>query len=142
MGASFIGLEVAAALRTRDIEVHVVAPDKRPLERVMGPQLGDFIRDVHEEKGVVFHLEDTATSIDGRKVKLASGATLAADLVVAGIGVRPRIALAEAAGLALDRGVAVNAFLERAAQESLQPVTLHDGPILTAGRISEWNTGW
>ena len=75
IGASFIGLETAAALRARDIEVHVAAPEKRPLERVFGPQLGDFVRALHEEHGVIFHLEDSVTAIGTKNVTLKSGAT-------------------------------------------------------------------
>ena len=73
IGASFIGLEVTAAFRARGLEVHVVAPEKRPMERILGPQMGDFVRALHEEHGAVFHLDDTATAIDDKQVKLKGG---------------------------------------------------------------------
>jgi NADPH-dependent 2,4-dienoyl-CoA reductase/sulfur reductase-like enzyme/nitrite reductase/ring-hydroxylating ferredoxin subunit len=115
LGASFIGLEVAAALRAREIEVHVAAPEDRPMERILGREMGDFIRALHEEHGVVFHLKNTASAIDGKAVRLSGGGTVEADLIVAGLGVRPRLALAQAAGLKVDRGVVVDAHLETAA---------------------------
>src|SRR3954447_2823872 len=68
IGASFIGLEVAASLRARQIEVHVVAPEKRPMERILGPAMGDLVRSLHEEKGVIFHLEDSPIAIEAGRV--------------------------------------------------------------------------
>jgi NADPH-dependent 2,4-dienoyl-CoA reductase/sulfur reductase-like enzyme len=70
IGASFIRREVAAALRARKIEVHVVVPKKRPTERVLGPEMGDFVRALHGEHGVVFHLEDTVVGIEGQRATL------------------------------------------------------------------------
>jgi NADPH-dependent 2,4-dienoyl-CoA reductase/sulfur reductase-like enzyme/nitrite reductase/ring-hydroxylating ferredoxin subunit len=127
IGASFIGLEAAAALRVRDIEVHVVAPEQRPMERILGAEMGDFVRKLHEEHGVIFHLGDTVAAIDGNSATLKSGGSLQADLVVVGVGVRPRLALAEQAGLKLDRGVVVDRYLETGVPG-----------IYAAGDIARW----
>jgi NADPH-dependent 2,4-dienoyl-CoA reductase/sulfur reductase-like enzyme/nitrite reductase/ring-hydroxylating ferredoxin subunit len=116
VGASFIGLEVAAALRARELEVHVVAPEKIPFEKILGRELGEFIQKLHEEKGVIFHLERTAKSITADSVTLDDGSTISgADLVVLGVGVRPRVKLAEDAGLSIEKGVAVSELLETSA---------------------------
>jgi NADPH-dependent 2,4-dienoyl-CoA reductase/sulfur reductase-like enzyme/nitrite reductase/ring-hydroxylating ferredoxin subunit len=127
IGASFIGLEVAASLRTRGIETHVIAPETVPMEKILGTEMGRFVHALHEEHGVIFHLGEGVTGFEGKQVKLKSGASLDADLVITGVGVKPRIALAERAGLAVDRGVTVNAWLETS-----------DPMILAAGDIARW----
>jgi NADPH-dependent 2,4-dienoyl-CoA reductase/sulfur reductase-like enzyme/nitrite reductase/ring-hydroxylating ferredoxin subunit len=115
IGSSFIGLEVAASLRTRKLEVHVVGPDAVPLGRVLGPELGAYVRALHEEKGVQFHLGRRPTSIDERGVVLDGQSRIDADLVVAGVGVTPDLELAQKAGLAVEHGVTVDEHLRTSA---------------------------
>ncbi len=127
VGASFIGLEAAAALRHRNVEVHVVAPETRPMERVLGPMLGDFLHSLHKSHGVIFHLGHKLAGIDARQVRLDDGSVIDAELVLVGIGVRPRLDLAEKSGLAVDHGVLINEYLETSAPD-----------IFAAGDIARW----
>ena len=127
VGASFIGLEVAASLRTRGIEVHVVGPEKVPMARVLGEPAGHFIQGLHESHGVRFHLGNSVSRVHGRQVILSGGATIDADFLVVGVGVRPSVALAQNAGLAVDRGVTVNEYLETSAPG-----------VFAAGDIARW----
>jgi len=127
VGASFIAMEVAASLIQRKLQVHVVAPEAVPMERVLGPQVGEHLRRLHERNGVVFHLQQSVVAIDERRVVLKDGNAIDADLVVIGIGVRPLIDLAERAGIKTDKGVLVNEYLETSIRQ-----------IYAAGDIARW----
>ena len=127
IGASFIGLEVAASLITRGLKVSVVAPEPLPLARVLGADLGTLIQRVHQERGVTFRLGRKVGAIDERTVTLDDGSRVDADIVVAGVGVRPNLGLAESAGLTIDNGIAVNEFLETSVSG-----------VYAAGDVARW----
>jgi apoptosis-inducing factor 3 len=127
VGASFIGLEVAASLRERGLEVQVVAPESIPMLRILGAEAGRWVQSLHESHGVKFHLGKTLQRMDGRRATLSDGTVLDADLVVLGVGVRPAVSLASSAGLAVDRGVLVNEYLETSA-----------AGVYAAGDIARW----
>lgn len=97
------------------------------MDAVFGAKIGDFVRRVHEQHGVRFHLGTTAARIGPRGVDLHSGERLDTDLVVIGTGVRPQTALADSAGIAVDRGITVDAYMETSV-----PV------IWAAGDIARW----
>jgi NADPH-dependent 2,4-dienoyl-CoA reductase/sulfur reductase-like enzyme/nitrite reductase/ring-hydroxylating ferredoxin subunit len=127
LGSSFIALEVAASLRTRGLEVHVVGRDATLMRRVLGEHVGGLLRTVHESRGIVFHLGKTITRVEQQSVMLSDGATLNADLIVVGAGVRPVDDLARAAGIATDNGVTVDEYL----------MTSANG-VYAAGDIASW----
>jgi NADPH-dependent 2,4-dienoyl-CoA reductase/sulfur reductase-like enzyme/nitrite reductase/ring-hydroxylating ferredoxin subunit len=127
VGASFIGLEATASLVARGLKAHVVAPEKLPLERILGGELGALIKSVHEQQGVTFHLGRTAKAIEGHTVVLDDDTRIEADIVVAGIGVRPNIQLAESAGVTMDNGIAVDEFLQTSVKG-----------VFAAGDVARW----
>jgi NADPH-dependent 2,4-dienoyl-CoA reductase/sulfur reductase-like enzyme/nitrite reductase/ring-hydroxylating ferredoxin subunit len=115
LGAGFIGLEAAASLRAQGLEVHVVSPQRIPMERVFGPQIGMMLLELHSSHSVTFHLGVSLSAIAGRTMTLSDGSTIKADFILAGVGGRPCIDLAREAGLSIDRGVVVDEYLQTSA---------------------------
>jgi len=143
IGSSFIGLEVAASLRQRKIEVAVIGRDPLPLEKVLGPELGNLIRETHTGHGVKFHFGRTPSAIQDHRVELDDGTTLDCDLVVSGIVVRPNVGLAQHAGIATDNGIVVDEFLETSIPGIFAAGDIANWPDPRAGRIrvEHWVVG-
>ena len=147
VGAGWIGCEVAASARTKGCDVTVVEPQSVPLERVLGPELGAFYRDVHVEHGVDM-LVDTGVEAfegDGRveRVRTSDGQTLDCDWVLIGIGVRPRVELAERAGAAVGNGILVDPHLRTSVENvfAAGDVTSVDHPLFGERvRVEHWET--
>jgi NADPH-dependent 2,4-dienoyl-CoA reductase/sulfur reductase-like enzyme/nitrite reductase/ring-hydroxylating ferredoxin subunit len=141
VGSSFIGLEVAASLRARNLEVDVVSRDRLPLERVLGARLGQFVQEVHQNHGVHFHLASSIRAIHPHAVELDNGDMLAADLVVLGVGVQPRTWLAAKAGLEVAEGIIVDSYLRTSAPRVWAAGDVARYPELRLGttvRIEHW----
>lgn len=119
IGAGWIGTEVAASARQMGASVVLIDPLDVPLQRVLGRRVGEVFSRLHAERGVELRLGRGVVGIAGSDrvsaVQLEGGATEAADVVVVGIGVTPRVDLAVAAGLAVDNGVLVDAHLATSA---------------------------
>ena len=146
VGAGWIGCEVAAAARHHGASVTVVEPLSQPLIRVVGEQVGAAFADLHRDHGVDLRLgADVAGIVGGGRVesvKLTDGSSLPAQTVVLGVGVKPNVELAEAAGLDLaDQGIAVNAALQSSDPDiyAIGDIAAHDHPHYEGRvRIEHW----
>ena len=116
IGAGFIGLELAASARKVDCKVTVLEMAQRILGRAVPPEVAEVVASEHKRQGVEIRcdieLDQIQASKSGYTIELKNGESISGDLVVAGIGAVPEVALAEAAGLDIENGVSVNAFLQ------------------------------
>lgn len=146
IGSSFIGIEAASSLISESRRVTVIAQEKVPFERVLGPEIGAMFQKLHEEKGVKFETEAEVTGIFGERgqvvgIQLKSAKPVHADVVVLGVGVRPATEfLAQAFALEKDGGLAVDEYLQ-AAENVYAAGDIARFPLALTGqptRIEHW----
>jgi 3-phenylpropionate/trans-cinnamate dioxygenase ferredoxin reductase subunit len=144
-GAGWIGLEIAAAARSRDCAVTVVEPAATPLHAALGPEMGNFFADLHRRHGVQFRFGSGIADIQGNgrvsAVTTSDGAVLPADTVVVGVGARPNTELAEQAGLIVDDGIIVDTSLRTSDPEIYAAGDVAAGPSARYGqriRVEHW----
>jgi 3-phenylpropionate/trans-cinnamate dioxygenase ferredoxin reductase subunit len=146
IGAGWIGLEVASAARMAGGEVTVVESAHLPLEKVLGPTIAPSFAALHREHGVDLRLDASLDAVERRNgtttAWLAAGDEIHPDLVLVGIGVEPRVDLAEQAGLDVDNGILVDASLRASADHvwAIGDVANHDHPLIGRVRVEHWDT--
>ena len=141
IGSGFIGLEVAASLRHRGLAVSVIGPESVPLSKVLGAEMGSFIRKLHERHGVHFFMDAKPRAILPDRVDIGDGHFVEADLVVMGVGVSPRTALAETARIKIDNGVIVGETLRTSSADvfAAGDIARYPEPVSgEAARIEHW----
>jgi 3-phenylpropionate/trans-cinnamate dioxygenase ferredoxin reductase component len=142
IGAGWIGCEVAASARQKGLEVTLIEQASTPLEGVLGRELGEIYAAVHRDHGVEVLTGAAVEAIDGGRVVLAGGRAVECDLVVVGIGVAPRTALAESAGLDVDNGILVDVRLRTSADGVFAAGDVANAlhPLLNARlRVEHWH---
>lgn len=127
VGAGFIGLEAAAAFKTRGLKVTVVAPGENPLEHVVGREVGAFLKSVHEQNGIQFRMGRSVEKIEKKGVILNDKSVEPADLVLVATGIKPMAEFAQADGVRFDNGILVNEYLESSAKD-----------VFAAGDVARW----
>jgi 3-phenylpropionate/trans-cinnamate dioxygenase ferredoxin reductase subunit len=148
IGLGFIGSEVTASLRQMGVEVTAVEGHPVPLARVLGPEVGAVLADIHREKGVELVLEDSVAAFEGagrvERVRTKKGRVLPCDFVVAGIGIVPNAELLAAAGAAVDNGVLVDERCRTSLPDvySAGDVANHLHPVFGRLRVEHWNNGY
>jgi 3-phenylpropionate/trans-cinnamate dioxygenase ferredoxin reductase subunit len=112
IGAGWIGCEFAASARQLGLDVTIIEPATVPLLRVLGSELGAFYREVHRDHGVEMRMDTGVEAFEGQGsvtgVRTSDGQTIACDFAVVGVGVVPRVGIAEAAGAKIENGIVVN----------------------------------
>ncbi len=138
IGTGWIGCEIAAAARELDIDVALVGRSAVPLAHQLGAQMASFYRDLHAEHGVELHGGREVAELRGqgsvRAVVLSDGTVLPADVVAFGIGARPRVGLAQSAGLAVDNGIVTDAQFATSA-----PAVFAAGDVASVWNGAAWS---
>lgn len=144
VGGGFIGAEVAATATRLGAEVTIVEADQAPLARALGPEIGTLLAQVHADEGVDVRCGVAVAGVEGerhvRRVRLADGTTIDADLVIVGLGARPTTGWLDGSGLAVAEGVVCDAFCRASAPGVVAAgdVARWEHPRLGSIRIEHW----